>query len=121
MQFTLLGFIARPQQTDIFYAGDGVVMLDDRLMQLDHGNRPRYIGRHLLGEKASMHTDRVATPSLQRLLIGTDGLRDLPTPIPALFDVPDHLHDAVALPRHLTSLAQAGVLKDDVAVVMLGA
>ncbi len=119
--FTLLGFIVRPQQTDIFYAGDGYMQVNDKLTKLDHGNRPPYIGQHLLGKKATLLTDKLATSSLDRLLIGTDGLRDLPTPISELFDDPDNVHNPVALPRYLTTLAHAGVLKDDVAVVMLGA
>jgi Protein phosphatase 2C len=117
--FTLVGFVSTPALTHVFYAGDGYIILNDRVWNLDAGNRPSYLGRHLLGEKISLFTDQIATADLHRLLIATDGLRDMAQPVTSLLDDDTFFQDERALPSTLQGWANAGILKDDAAVLML--
>lgn len=119
--FTLFGFVSTPQETHLFHAGDGYIVVNSKEWRIDHDNRPRYIGRHLLGGKATLLTERFPTAEIERLLIGTDGLRDFPGPLTELWENEDYFTNPAALPKQLTDLASQSVLKDDVGVVLLRA
>lgn len=117
--FTLLGFVVTPRRTHIFHSGDGFVGVNGEIRAIDQGNRPRYIGLHLLGERGAMFTEATDTAGLQSLLIGTDGLRDWPGELGQMCGEDTFFENEIALSRRLTDLAVEGTLKDDAAAVLL--
>lgn len=117
--FTLLGFVVTPGKTHVFHSGDGYLGVNGLIRNIDHGNRPRYIGLHLLGERGTLLTESMNTADLQSLLIGTDGLRDWPGDIAGMCGEDAFFENEVALPRRLTELALEGTLKDDAAAILL--
>lgn len=117
--FTLLGFVVTPKRTHIFHSGDGYLGVNGVIRSIDHGNRPRYIGLHLIGERGAMLTESLNTADLQSLLIGTDGLRDWPDDLQQICGEDEFFENEIALSKRLTGLAVEGTLKDDAAVVLL--
>jgi hypothetical protein len=73
--FTVVGIIASEQGSLIFAAGDGLVVMDDRVLQRDEGNKPSYIAYHLLdGCERQPTFDVLPLPSdWTRAAIGSDG------------------------------------------------
>ncbi len=79
---TVLGFIIGPQKTVIFAAGDGLIILNDRVIIRDEDNAPRYLAYGLLepiwltGEALSPSNFEIIeadTAAIERLAIWTDG------------------------------------------------
>jgi hypothetical protein len=73
---TVLGFVVGPEQTVIFAAGDGLVIVNDTLTVRDEGNAPHYLAYALLDESASAGFEVTVweTATIERLAIWTDGL-----------------------------------------------
>jgi hypothetical protein len=117
--FTLFGFVVKPTDTHVFHAGDGFVGVNEEVWNIDQNNIPSYIGRHLLGQKATIVSESYKTDKIERLLIATDGLRDLAEPVLPWTNKDVWYSQPVNLPKFLDEASAAGILKDDCAVVML--
>jgi hypothetical protein len=81
--FTVLGLVATEGGAVLFAAGDGVVCLDQQVMQRDENNMPNYPAYQLLNTSAlgdaapsirGRTFDMHAVPQWSRLAIGTDGV-----------------------------------------------
>ncbi|WP_017297532.1 PP2C family serine/threonine-protein phosphatase [Nodosilinea nodulosa] len=86
--FTIAGAVITPTTTVVFTLGDGVVAINDRVMQLGPfaNNAPPYLAYGLLEESTEETTSAalqikvlqaLPTDQVQSLLLGTDGLGDL--------------------------------------------
>jgi hypothetical protein len=132
--FTVIGFVIKKEQTHIFTAGDGFVMINDDRNSIEQDNRPDYIACNILEESdISFDVTEIPTDSLVRLMIGSDGILE------ALSSAGRKLHDGgrilsademaaetsffgnpVALPKYLCLLeSTGGVLYDDTTLVVV--
>lgn len=82
--FTIAGVAITPVFTTVFALGDGVIAVNDQMMQLGPfaNNAPPYLGYGLLQEKFSKSLQLkplrvLPTSQVQSLLIGSDGISDL--------------------------------------------
>ncbi len=77
--FTVLGVVVTEGQAVIFAAGDGLIAIDEAVIQRDEGNAPRYPAYHLLDvphQPADLPSafDVYPVPAgWRRLAIGSDG------------------------------------------------
>lgn len=130
--FTLFGFVIQPKHTFVFHSGDGIYLINDKVMIIEQDNRPRYIAKNLIGGNAQIEVEQIATHELHRLLIATDGLMHLHekfvhgdvvagmTSIGDLFEADAHFSNMVSLPKAFTDLSiNKNVLKDDTTLIML--
>ncbi len=80
--FTIIGFILGPEETWVFAAGDGVVVLNEDIHLRDENNTPSYIGYHLV-DRRYLHANasplettfdvyRLPSNELERLAVGSD-------------------------------------------------
>lgn len=46
--FTVVGAIVQADEAIVFYAGDGLIVLDDQTCLIDQGNQPSYLAYHLI-------------------------------------------------------------------------
>jgi hypothetical protein len=72
---TVVGFVLRPEQALLFWAGDGICLVNDRVLRLEADNRPDYPAYALfdgITRPFALLTvcDR---PALRRLAVATDG------------------------------------------------
>lgn len=83
--FTIVGFVIGPEETVIFAAGDGVVVLNDYIDIRDEKNQPMYPAYHLVDRKylqiatalpIGFAVYTIDTSLLERLAIGTDAWND---------------------------------------------
>lgn len=78
---TVLGFVVGEEETLLFAAGDGLIIVNDELEQRDEDNRPSYLAYGLLApEQLTAPTLRqgfdfrlLPTASIERLAVWTDG------------------------------------------------
>lgn len=86
--FTLVGSVITPEMTTFFSIGDGVIVINDKVIVLDSGseNKPSYLAYAITG--SSLTDDdpsrldfqilcNVPTSELSYFLVGSDGLVDL--------------------------------------------
>lgn len=123
--FTVLGFIVGPEQTLVFAAGDGIVIINDDIHLRDQHNAPAYIGYHLvdrryLGEDATplaytfdLYT--VPTETLKRLAIGSDAWMEEQ----ALLDQVWGLKPPAGLQLQMNRWSDARHLKDDASMIVV--
>lgn len=75
---TIIGFIISDGQNLVFSAGDGVILIDDKLLIINQQNMPNYLTHNLLnGKKYGFEVRAIENRNFQRLLISTDGISDL--------------------------------------------
>jgi hypothetical protein len=78
---TVVGFIVGDEQTVIFSAGDGLILVNDHTLVLNQDNRPTYLAydilnpAHLTENRSStgFETQFYDTSAIERLAIWTDG------------------------------------------------
>jgi hypothetical protein len=80
--FTIVGAIITPLETVIFSVGDGVIALNNELKIIGekYHNQPPYLAYHLCGhpEWAAIEIEyQLPTETVESILIGTDGVKDL--------------------------------------------
>jgi hypothetical protein len=131
--FTLIGFVVKQDLTHIFWAGDGVVMVNDELTIIDRNNRPEYFAKTLLGEEIEIEHHIYDTHTINHLMIGTDGVEAIITnqgvsignkvsvlEISDLFLKEHFFSKPAALPKYLSDLeATESILLDDTTVILL--
>ncbi|MDQ3265464.1 MAG: protein phosphatase 2C domain-containing protein [Myxococcota bacterium] len=118
--FTLVGAFLLPEEGWLFSVGDGVVGINGQLRSLGPfaHNAPPYLGYRLLGARVPLRIEPLPLNGLQSLLLGTDGVLDLP-------DVASLVDDRVftnrdMLRRRLTVVSrQTGRLLDDTTLVAI--
>ena len=123
--FTVLGFIVGPEQTLVFAAGDGIVIINDDIHLRDQHNAPAYIGYHLidrryLGEDATLlprafDLYTIPTASLKRLAIGSDAWIEEQ----ALLDQVWGLKSPAGLQLQMNRWSSARHLKDDASIIVV--
>ena len=74
---TIIGVIVSDKQTIVFWAGDGVVVVDDTIEVIEQDNAPDYLTHNLLSGKKYGFSERVITHKFDRILISTDGIEDI--------------------------------------------
>lgn len=113
---TILGFIVGEEKTVIFAAGDGLAIVNDRVLVRDEGNAPRYpayglVDPAFLEGKAATRTQfeviSLDTAQVERLAIWTDGFN------PALADQIWNLGGPRSLQRKLNVWARQKLFSDD--------
>ena len=126
--FTLVGALMTPRRTVGFFAGDGVLMIDDGFWHPTfRENAPPYLGYGLLdpdGPRIQVAADR-PTSTVGRVLLATDGLDDLlaspePEQLLELFEQDRVFDNPFVLGRFLTrcNRGPTPLLKDDTTVVL---
>ena len=130
---TIVGFVVKPDHTHLFWAGDGVIIVNDQLRIIDQDNRPRYLAYGLLGHEAGFDYRKVNTSAVDRLLIGSDGVEHFISnqgktlgngvsvlAIDELFEQEQFFSRPVALAKYLSDLeATESVLLDDTTMILL--
>lgn len=95
--FTVLGFILTPRQTVVFSAGDGVVVVNDRIKIIDQNNAPMYPAYDLLDANHLPSAIRlpgtftsvpIRTSTINRLAIGTDAWKDEQGLLKEIWEIP---------------------------------
>lgn len=83
--FTTLGFVVGPQTTTVFGIGDGIVCVNGRVRKLEAArNEPAYLGYGLTSSTFAdadlrfVVYEQQPTADTRTLLVGTDGVGDLP-------------------------------------------
>ena len=81
---TLLGFIAGPTEIIGFRAGDGVIIINDKVHIIDQDNKPSYMAYHVMGKRYWLDLGyaiqdefdvfEVPRDGLNRFAIASDGL-----------------------------------------------
>lgn len=123
--FTLLCAVRRGQESIVFGAGDGAVLIDHRLIPLDSGedNAPDYLGYRLTGRSVPPRIHH--TGAARRLAVATDGfgpwLAAHPTRLVELLDEPQLRRNPVHLQRRLNVLAQTERFGDDATLAVIEA
>src|SRR6266851_3553756 len=123
--FTVLGFIVGPEQTLVFAAGDGIVIINDDIHLRDQHNAPAYIGYHLidrryLGEDATPLASAfdlyiLPTETLKRLAIGSDAWMEEQ----ALLELVWGLKPPAGLQLQMNRWSDARRLKDDASMIVV--
>lgn len=113
---TILGFVLNEEQTLIFAAGDGLIIVNDRLDQRDEANQPAYLAYGLLQPaeldgmtpfRQSFDFRLLPTAGIERLALWTDGFD------PALSQEIWHLDGPRGLQRKLNIWGKRKLLADD--------
>jgi len=131
---TVLAFVVDSQNFIVFHAGDGYVVLNERIIRIEHDNRSPYIGYHLI-PRASLIAEasrlpnnftierfrRLKTKNIKRLAIVTDGFSDdlLKRLWQESYDVPLGLQlwmNKINGPRN--NYQEEGIFVDDAAIVV---
>ncbi len=74
---TLIGFISDGHTIVTFSAGDGIILVNDDLNIIEQNDRPDYIGLSINRPNAGFVTRKYVASDVHRLVISTDGLKDL--------------------------------------------
>lgn len=69
---TVVAFVVRDEEAVVFASGDGALLVDDELIELDHDNRPGYPAYELFGRRVDVFTRRWLGP--RRIAVATDGV-----------------------------------------------
>lgn len=130
--FTLFGFIIQPTQTFIFHSGDGLYILNDKIVIIEQNNRPNYIAKNLISGNFYLEVEQIETNKLNRILLAIDGLKQLNDKflkgekiqgmekITAFFENENYFDDIMELPNLLTNLSiNKNILKDDTTIIMI--
>lgn len=124
--FTAIGFIITPSESVVFAAGDGVIVINDEVIERQQDNKPTYIAYHMI-ERQYLEESASALPqgfdvynldmvSLQRLAIGSDawfGEREL------LDQVWQHTGHERKLQRQMNIWSKNKRFYDDASIVTL--
>jgi hypothetical protein len=106
---TLVGFVVRGEDGLVFASGDGAVLVDDELIDLDADNRPGYPAYELFGNRVDVFARSCSRP--RRIAVATDGV-DAPT-LRRVAGLTGH-----RLVRELVLAQRAGALADDGSVAV---
>ncbi len=130
--FTLFGFIIQSQYTFIFHSGDGMYILNDKIIDIEQNNRPNYISKNLISGNFNLEIEQIETNKLNRILIATDGLKQLNDKflkgeevegmqkLTDFFDNESYFDDMLELPKLITNLSiNKSILKDDTTLIMI--
>lgn len=119
---TVLGFVMSEEQTLIFAAGDGLIIVNDQLENRDEANRPNYLAYGLL-EPAQLASPTplrqrfdsrlLPTATVERLAVWTDGFD------PALSGEIWNLGGPRGLQRKLNIWSKRKLLADDTTGITL--
>jgi hypothetical protein len=119
---TVLGFLVSEDQTLVFAAGDGLIIINDRLELRDEANRPNYLAYGLLPPEAltgpvpfrdNFDYQLLPTAGIERLAVWTDGLD------PALSGEIWNLPGPRGLQRKLNIWSKRKLLADDTTGITL--
>jgi hypothetical protein len=119
---TILGFVTNEEQTLIFAAGDGLIIVNDRLENRDEANRPDYLAYGLLKPdelsspaplRQTFDFKLLPTNSIERLAVWTDGFD------PALTPEIWNLNGPRGLQRKLNIWSKRKLLTDDTTGITL--
>lgn len=133
--FTIIGFVVKPITTHLFWAGDGVTIVNDQVKIIDQANRPKYLAYNLLGDKTDIEHHKFNTKMIDRLLIGSDGVENIisnqgktfgnnvaVSSINELFEHEQFFSHPAALSKFLSDLeATESILFDDTTMILLNA
>ena len=122
--FTLLGFVIAPQNTVVFAAGDGIVLINEDIYLREQDNTPTYIGYHLI-EQCYLQASPSPLPStfdlyhvpsdiLKRMAIGSDAWLSER----ALLDQIWGMKTPVSLQLQMNRWSNARHLKDDASLIV---
>lgn len=71
---TLVGFVAREDTAVFFWRGDGWLIHNDTLTDLNSNNHPDYLAYDLLsGAAKGLHTKTISLPEITRIGVASDG------------------------------------------------
>ena len=122
--FTVLGFLLGPEQTAVFAAGDGIVIINDDTHLREQQNAPTYIGyqlidrRYLKANTSPLPTtfDQyiVPTETLQKLAVGSDAWMQEQTLLDQLWGI----KTAVGLQLQMNRWSDAKHFKDDASMIL---
>lgn len=73
---TLLGFISDETTLVTFYAGDGVIMINDEVQSIDQHDKPDYPIISLNKAGSGFVTKEYDMEGIERVLVGSDGLKE---------------------------------------------
>lgn len=86
LQCTVIGFVMDEESCVIFNAGDGVIVVNDKVERIDQGNLPLYMAYHLLHKDMLKGLDEplplkfttrtYAVPELNRFAVCSDGIQE---------------------------------------------
>jgi hypothetical protein len=119
--FTLQGFVVGPHTTFVFGIGDGSVAVNGEICRLvAPDNAPAYAGYGLLGEAPAFTVHAcLPTRDVRSLLVGTDGLDEVPHIAP-FWDEDRYFtnpHNVTRRLRQLSRPSQGLTLPDDTTLV----
>lgn len=119
---TVLGFLMDDEMCCVFAAGDGLVAINDDVVRIDQGNKPVYLGYHLVprvylqdasGLPKGFQLWKMGTASIVRMAVCTDGMEE------DLLDRVWEKDSDVQLTRELKRMSRAeGRLSDDCSVIV---
>ncbi|MFO0658582.1 MAG: protein phosphatase 2C domain-containing protein [Polyangiaceae bacterium] len=110
---TLLLIVDDGLHTAIVAQGDGLIVIDDQVVELDHDNTPPYLAYRLLGQRVAPTFVTVrASRELSRIALASDGLDA--SLVPQLWG-----HQGRSLQRWLNVRALREPLHDDTTVIVL--
>jgi len=119
---TLLGFITDGVQLVTFSAGDGIIMVDSDTEVIDQDDKPDYPAYSINNPGKGFATKVYDVQKIRRLLISTDGLKQLlqdPAFAPKVFaHLPGHILGLQIL-LNVTFQTQSHLMLDDCTVVAL--
>lgn len=119
---TMLGFVVSEEETLVFAAGDGFIIVNDEIERRDEDNRPHYLAYDLLdpGHYPELPPRRQAfdfrllsTASVERLAVWTDGFD------PALKEEIWYLAGSRGLQRKLNIWGKRNLFADDTTGITL--
>jgi hypothetical protein len=123
--FTLIGFLITPEESIVFAAGDGVVVINDEVYLREQNNTPMYIGYHLIDPQyldrqastlpTSFDLYNVPTRTLKRLAIGSDAWLQEPLLLGQIWG----MKTAAGLQLHLNRWSNAQHFKDDASMIVV--
>jgi len=119
---TLLGFITDEEQLVIFSAGDGIIMVDSELKVIDQDDKPDYPAYSINNPGKGFETAIYDMKKVRRVVIGTDGPKDLmknPEFVEQLFShLPGQIMGLQIL-LNVTYQSQSHLMMDDCTMVTL--
>ncbi len=121
---TFLAYVIGEENCLIFWAGDGVVVVNDYIHRISQENKPTYLAYHVIGRMYLEEPDkalsdrftlwRFPTDKVQRLAICTDGMEE--SALPLLWRQPN----STKLGRELKGLSRMEArLADDCSVIVV--
>ena len=70
---TMVGFVMKEDTAVFFWRGDGWLIHNDTLTDLNANNHPDYLAYDLFNERKGLHTKTVTLPEIHRIGVATDG------------------------------------------------